>query len=55
MRLNQLTDEQLAIRTNSLCLQYLASCELDWDLPYIEGAMDAHFHEAKRRGVFLDV
>ena len=55
MRLNQLTDEQLATRTNSLCLQYLASCELDWDHAYIEQALDAHYHEAKRRKVSLYV
>ena len=55
MNITQLTDEQLLSRQDSLCQIYMASCDLDHDYIELEKALDAHFHETNRRGIFSDV
>lgn len=51
MNLDQLTDTQLANRLDALAEVFLASCELDHDLPMLENELDCHYHEANRRGM----
>ena len=51
MNINQLTDTQLFDQLDNLCTTYLATCELDHDLPELERTLDAHYHEANRRGL----
>ena len=55
MNITQLTDEQLIARTERLTQIFTDSCELDHDYIELEKALDAHFHEANRRGIFQDV
>lgn len=55
MNITQLTDEQLLSRQDSLCQIYMASCDLDHDYVELEKALDVHFQETNRRGIFCDV
>ena len=55
MNTNQLTDEQLRDRIERLKQIFLDSLELGNDYIELEKALDAHFHEANRRGIFSNV
>ena len=52
MNITQLTDEQLLRQQDNLWQIYDASCDLGNDYTELEKALDAHYHEVNRRGIF---